>query len=535
MLTQDRPRSQLAEERHLRKRLSTFDLVILGIFGAAGTGLMFSQEGMAAAAGPGLIISWIIGGIIFLALGLTFAELSIAHPEAGAPSRFSLYTHGRFTNIINAFADLLWYLFIPPIEALAVVEGLSFFYPGFISATGTPTLSGAGLGVVLLLLFIPFNYFGLSVFRGSNFVVGAIKGVLFFAVAIGLMALYFNRSNFSSYGGFAPLGFAGIFTAIPLAMFAYGGIRAVPDYAEESSRPGKMTRAIVITVLGQVFFYLLFAVAFVAGINWTSLNISVGSWASVGNITGNPFVALVNSTGGGILLSLVIALAVVSPFMTGWVYMGAGSRVLFAMGRSRVVSPAMKEIHRVYAIPYLSLIAFGIVGAIVAFLAAPVPTIYGIITDAVVAGYLGFLVQPVAAVVARRQGVIKNRVPGINIAAPVGFAGASLIVYWSGWPSVPYSVAIVAIAVALFSIVFRVGSHFRRSAWYLANIAWLTIMSYIGSVGALDTMSFEVSSALVVIVSLAVFFPWGIYSGLRQEFHLEELSVPPAGPAAAGQ
>lgn len=143
------------------------NLVVIGIAGAVGTGVLFSSAGMAAIAGPSIVLSWLLGGIFYLLIGLTYVQLALYYPEAGGPSRYALYSHGRVTNMINAFSDLIWYLFIPPIEALAVVEALNYFVPSsfqLISTKGHPTTLGAIVGVILMLAFIPFNYFSVKFF-----------------------------------------------------------------------------------------------------------------------------------------------------------------------------------------------------------------------------------------------------------------------------------------------------------------------------------------------------------------------------------
>lgn len=94
----------------------------------------------------------------------------------------------------------------------------------------------------------------------------------------------------------------------------------------------------------------------------------------------------------------------------------------------------MKQLHEKYAIPYWGLIIFAVVGALITFLLAPVPSIYGLISDSVVAGYLGFATNPVALVVLRKQGVTKYKVPLGNVASAIAFVGSSLIVFWSGCP-----------------------------------------------------------------------------------------------------
>jgi len=510
----------------LRKALSLPELVVIGVVGAVGTGALFSTAQMTAVAGPGSVLSWIIGALFYTCVGVTYVELSQVYPEAGGPSRYSLYTHGRATNMIGAFSDLIWYLFIPPIEALAVVEGINYFVPTLIGSNGFPTYAGAALGVLFMFVFIPFNYFGVKAFGKSTFWIGIAKIILYCAVGFGLILVFFNARNFVGYGGFAPFGFSGVFVAIPLAMFAYGGIRALPDFAEEVRNYRFLGAAIGLAILGQTLVYILFDTSFVGGINWARLGITAGQWSSV-TVPGNPFIYLAGKYNVESLLIITAIVGIIGPFVTGYIYQGAGTRILFAMSRSRIMNSSLKTLSQSYAIPYWSLIAFAIVGAIVAFLAAPLPSIYSLITDAVVAGYIGFSVNPVSMMVSRRQGVTKSRFPAGNIIAPIGFIAASLIVYWSGWPSVPYSVLILLVATVIFSVAFKVKQHFVNSLWYIVYIAFLTAMSYIGSVGALNTISFLDSSLIVALVSVIVFYPWGIFSGLKQRLTIEGVTAEP--------
>lgn len=132
-----------------------------------------------------------------------------------------------------------------------------------LTPAGTPTLLGGLVGVILLILFIPFNYFGVKAFGRSTTSFGAVKLVLYVALALGVMGVFFSAKNFVSYGGLAPFGLAGMFTAIPLAMFAFGGIRVIPDYAEEARDRRRLSSAIILTVIGQTLIYVLFAIAFV--------------------------------------------------------------------------------------------------------------------------------------------------------------------------------------------------------------------------------------------------------------------------------
>lgn len=511
----------------LKKELSFFDLVIIGIVGAVGTGILFSTAAMTGIAGPASWLAWLIGGIFYLFIGLTYAELVVTYPEAGGPSRYALYSHGWFTNMINSLADLIWYIFIPPIEAFAVVDGLSIFYPSLITSSGAPSLPGAIVAVALMVVMVPFNYFGVRAFGKSTVYFGLTKLFFYVAVAIGLAAVFYSGKNLFAYHGFLPFGFSGVFLAIPFSLFAFGGIRVLPDYAEESKKFKQLPLAIVIVVVGQLLIYLLLDWVFVTGINWSKLNIVAGNWAGVGQISGNPFIFLAHSYNSPIILIFTLIIGIIGPFVVGYIYLGGGSRVVFAQGRSKIMPDFTKYIHKKYSIPYWALLSTALVGVILAFISAPVPSIYGLIEDAVVAGYLGFSVNPVAMIVSRRQGVTRHKIPGGSIFAPLAFISAALVIFWSGWITVYYAVLILTIAVVIFGIILpftrksnkRDLKNVKNSLWYIFYIAFLVIMTYIGSDGKLNIISFYIATLIVVVVSIAVFFPLGILSGLKNKLN----------------
>jgi amino acid transporter len=513
--------------RGLKRELSIGNLIVIGVAGAIGTGVLFSNAGMAADAGPGVVLAWLIGFVMYLPLALTYVELASAYPEAGGPSRYSVYTHGRVTNMINAFANLIWYLFIPPIEALATAEGINYFYPHLLNpATGAPTTLGALLGVLFMLLFLPFNYFGIKSFAQTTGWLGIIKLILYVTAAVGFVTVA-RFANFTHFGGLVPFGASGVFLAIPLGMFSFGAIRVIPDYAEEMKDPKRIGRAIVWSVVGQTVINLLFAVGFVLALNWTQLKLPVGHWADVDHIAGNPYLTIASSADIRWLVLFTVVIAILGPFVTGYIYQGGGSRTLFAMGRTGVVSRRMKEINERYAVPFWALLVFTAVGVIVAYIAAPLPSIYNLISDAVVAGYLGYAINPVVMMAVRRAGK-----PGVykygDVIAALAFAFSSLIIYWSGWPSVPYAVLLLALAVLVFGFWHRVTEGFRNALWYMAYILFLTAMTYVGGVGALSWFNMEVGTVIVLVVSLAVFLPWGVSARLPV---LAEEDVP--GYAAA--
>ncbi len=509
----------------LKKEIGLKSLIIIGISSAVATAIFFSPLEMTAVAGPGSMFSWLLGIFFYVMISVTYIELSQNYPEAGGPSRFSIYSHGAVTNLINAMADLVWYIFIPPIEAFATIEGLSFIFPSLL-VNGFPTLEGALVGVVIMLGYIPFNYYGIKTFSKVTSAFGSVKYIIYLLPAFLLLLIYYNPVNFTAYHGILPFGVSGVFAAMPYAMFAFGGARIIPDLAEEVKNKSYLIYALILTVLSDGIIYLFFNFTFITNLDWSKFGVTTGNWAGLSNVQGNPFIDLASDHNAEAALILFLIGGIVGPFLTGYVYMGTGARVLFASARSGFVNNKMMELHEKYAIPYWALIVFAVIGAVIAFLFAPVPSIYGLIDDATVAGYIGFATNPVTLMVLRRQGATSYRVKAGSVIAPIAFIASGLIVFWSGWPAVPYSVIILAVVSGVLGVIGKVKEGFMESLWYIAYIAFLTLMTYIGSDGALNLVSFDMATLITGVVSLLVFYPLGIIQGLKQrnfEVHKEAL------------
>ncbi len=519
----------------LRRGLTMRDQVMIGVVGTVGTGVLFSTAGMAAVAGPGVVIGWLIGAIMYGFIMMTYIELAYLYPEAGGPTRYSLYSHGRMTNLISSMSGLIWYLLIPPIEALAVVEGINYFWPHLIGSSGTPTIVGGILGAIFLLLFVPFNYYGIKGFSKTTNALGFVKLVLYVVAAVGFIVVA-HFGNFMHFGGLAPFGFNGIFLAVPLGMFAYGGIRVVADYAEELEDPSSVRRAFIWILAGQTAIYLLFAIGFVVSLNWSALKLHTGAWSSISSIPGNPFLAIAGASHINWVIPVTIIIAIIGPFMTGYIYLGAGSRVLLAVSRSGFVSARLREISDDYAIPLWALGALAVIGAILAFVSAPFPTIYTLIGDAVVAGYLGLATNSVVMFALRKNGrTPPSPVWGGSVFAVLAFASVSLIVYWSGWPAVPYAVALIALSTLIFSLVYKVKHQLKNAMWYMLYILFLTLMTYLTGVAAPKVFNIDLGSAIVVLVSIVVFLPWGVASRMgRSEMETAHQYVGQSIPAEGG-
>jgi len=80
---------------------------------------------------------------------------------------------------------------------------------------------------------------------------------------------------------------------------------------------------------------------------------------------------------------------------------------------------------------------------------------------------------------------------------------------------------LLAIATAVFATIGRSTKDFQEAIWYIVYIAFITLMTYISSDGALNIIPFIDSTIITAIVSLSIFYPWGIISGLKKENYVE--------------
>jgi amino acid transporter len=72
----------------LKRDFGVPSLVLLTVVGAVGTGVLFGTAGIAADAGPAVILVWVVAGVIYLPIALMFVPLARYYPETGGPARY---------------------------------------------------------------------------------------------------------------------------------------------------------------------------------------------------------------------------------------------------------------------------------------------------------------------------------------------------------------------------------------------------------------------------------------------------------------
>ena len=74
----------IEQGEQLSRQLSSGQLSMIAIGGAIGTGLFLGSSLAVRIAGPGVIVSYLIGAVIALLFMGALSEMAVAHPTAGS-------------------------------------------------------------------------------------------------------------------------------------------------------------------------------------------------------------------------------------------------------------------------------------------------------------------------------------------------------------------------------------------------------------------------------------------------------------------
>ena len=517
--TTDTGRTPDQESRRLRRHVGTVGLLFASVGSIIGSGWLFGALTASQEAGPAAVISWAIGAVMILLIGLVYAELGTMFPLSGGVVRFPHMSFGSFASYTTGWITWLAAATVAPIEVEGALQYATKYAPLTVEKTladgsSVHTLTGLGYAVAAagLALFVVINYIGVRWFARVNNVLVWWKLGIISLVVVAFFVTAFHGSNFSSLG-FRPEGWHGVFTAIATSgiVFSYLGFRQGIELAGETDNP---KRNVPIAVVGSVILtgiiYILLQTAFIGSLDPSILQKS-GSWGNL-NFTNDfgPLAALATILGLGWLAVLLYIDAIVSPGDTGLIYTTITSRISYAMGRNGNAPKSLSKT-TTRGVPLVSLIVTFIVGLII-FL--PFPSwqqLVGFITSATV---LSFGSGPLVLAAMRRQLPDQERpfrLPGGHTIPFLAFWSSNLIVFWSGWDIVWKLMVSVLLGLALL-VVFEVTGKDRPAMEWRAGASWLlpwlgglTILSWLGDYGGKGVIGFGFGILVMLVFSAVIY------------------------------
>ena len=379
----------LAEEGHpnaLKRALGAGDLIMLAIGAVIGAGI-FSSIGTAAAgeilptgvvvrygAGPALVISFILLGVVCGLAALCYAELASMIPQAGSAYAYSYATLGEIVAWIIGWDLILEYA----VGNIAVAVAWSGYFTSFLTAFGidlpawlthgyrsallssdpavhgliqtAPKVAGIPIlvnipafAIVMAITWLLLR--GVKESARANNIMVAIK-LLVLGLFVVVGAMHIDTSN---YVPFAPNGWRGIHQGAAIVFFAYIGFDAISTAAEETKNP---QRNMPIGILGglaicTVIYVIVGAVA-TGMVPYQELK-AADPLAKALTMAGLTTVSWIVSLGAVVSLTAVLL-----------VFQYGQPRIFFAMGRDGLLPRWASKVHHKSRVPHITTWVTGI-------------------------------------------------------------------------------------------------------------------------------------------------------------------------------
>ena len=350
-------------DEELAKDLGLVSAMTIGIGTMIGAGI-FVLPGVAAnAAGPIVVVSFVVGGVIAMVNALSVSELGTAMPKAGGGYYYINKALGPMFGSIAGMGDWMGLAFASAFYCIGFGQYLAVFVGLPAIAFLNPIQVGALLAGVV---FVGINYIGAKETGGVQTVIVFILFSILTAFALAGFTS-FDYATLASDGGLTPYGVGAILPATALVFVSFLGYAKIATVAEELKNPG---RNLPIAILGSVgivtVVYAILVTTMLGVIPWPELSqdapvaqaAEVAFPTSLGPVGGIAAAAATVMTIGALLATASSANASIL----------ASARINFAMGRDKIVTNWLNEIHPNYATPYRSILVTG--GLIIVFIGA---------------------------------------------------------------------------------------------------------------------------------------------------------------------
>ena len=434
----------------LKRTLSAFDLVMLGIGAVIGAGI-FSAIGTAAVgevaadgtvtrygAGPALVLSFLLLGAVCALAGLCYAELTSMIPIAGSAYTYAYATLGEIVAWIIGWDLILEYA----VGNAAVAVAWSDYFTSFLRVFGIrfpywlatsyrdvaiaypqrlgelPVLFGHHVainvpGMVIVAVITWVLVIGIKESARVNNAMVILK-LAVLALFVGVGSFYIDPRNWTP---FAPNGWTGIHQGAAIVFFAYIGFDAVSTAAEETKNPKKDVPLGLMLCLGVVII-LYVSVAFVL------TGIVPYKLIDVGNALPASLARIGIQWGGAI----VATGAIIGMISTLLVTLYGQIRIFMVMARDGLLPSAFAKVHPTHKTPHLCTWITGIATAAIAGL-FPLPMIIDLCN---IGTLFAFVLVSVGVILLRRtrpEVERKFRTPGVPFTPLVTVAFCFYLMY----------------------------------------------------------------------------------------------------------
>ncbi|WP_102158273.1 amino acid permease [Zhihengliuella halotolerans] len=274
----------------LERKLSLRHIRFIALGSAIGTGLFYGSSETIQAAGPAVLIAYLIAGCAVYAVMRALGEMAVRHPVAGSFAQYS----GRYISPTAGFLTGWTFAFEMIIVAIADMTAAAMYMKMWY-----PDTPGWVWMVAALVLICGLNLMRVKVFGELEFWFTLIKVVTIVAMIVGGLALVIGGvslggftpgpHNFFEHSGFAPFGVWGIIMSLGIVVFSFGGVETLGMTAGEADDPARAIPKAVNTVPIRILvFYILTIGVMLMLIPWTEIGSGESPFVQVFAVLGIP-------------------------------------------------------------------------------------------------------------------------------------------------------------------------------------------------------------------------------------------------------
>ncbi|MDR0968080.1 MAG: amino acid permease [Holosporaceae bacterium] len=275
----------------LHRGLKERHIQLIAIGGAIGVGLFLGSNAAIRAAGPAIMLSYLIGGVILYIIMRALGEVTVDCPTSGAFSAHAAMFISPRAGFIVGWTYWFMWIVIGMAEFTAVGVYCNFWWPQ-LPQWIPPLVSLASVTSVNLLT--------VKLFGELEFWFALIKVVTILAMILFGVIFFINGSTgvsnlYALEGGFMPKGFGGVLSALSTVMFAFIGMELIGVAAGEAASPEKSIPNAIKKVLWRILIFYVGALFVI---------MSIFPWNKIGT-NGSPFVLVFEGLGVSSAASLI--------------------------------------------------------------------------------------------------------------------------------------------------------------------------------------------------------------------------------------
>lgn len=275
---------------HLKRGLQNRHIQLIALGGAIGTGLFLGIGPAAVLAGPSVILGYALAGVIAFFIMRQLGEMVVEEPVSGSFSHFAYKYWGTFAGFASGWNYWILYILVSMSELTAIGVYVHFWWPEI------PLWSSS------LFFFLAINALNLTsvkVYGEAEFWFSIIKVVAIIAmICFGTYLLISgsggsqaSMQNLWNDGGFFPKGllesdgkngFQGLFAAIALIMFSFGGLELIGITAAEADNPEKTIPKATNQVIYRILIFYVGALIILFALSpWRSITTDSSPFVTV--------------------------------------------------------------------------------------------------------------------------------------------------------------------------------------------------------------------------------------------------------------